>query len=297
MPEVLHLSCDPPLDLFEVLAYLAPRAIAGVESVTDDDRYLRSIRLDGRSGYIAVRQAPDGSGLEVAGPAGLSPAVARAIRRLFDLDTDPRPIAAHLARDPALSPFVLGRPALRLIGALDGFELAVRAVLGQAVTVRGASLLTSRLIAFLAEPMDSPPPGLSRMPLTAERLADAPLERLRAIGIPRARAECLLALARAVAAGGLPELATDTPGSDPEAFVTRFTALPGIGAWTAHYVALRALGWSDAFPDSDLGLRRAMANRSPARLRAAAEAWRPYRAYAARYLWTASHSTPIGTAL
>ena len=277
----------PPLDWPEALAYLAPRAIAGVESVTADGRYLRSLRFRGHTGYIAVRQPTPEHGLSVEASGDLLPVLSTLsarVHRMFDLDTDPRPIAEHLARDAGLAPFVAGCPALRLVGALDGFELAVRAVLGQAVSVRAASLLTARLVELAAEPLTGGP--LSRLPLAPDRLADVAPGRLRAIGIPRARAECLLALARATATGELPELLSEPRDVDPEAFIARFILIPGIGPWTAHYVAMRALGWSDAFPDSDLGLRRAMGGVSPARLRAAAERWRPFRAYAARYLWT-----------
>ena len=288
----------PPLDWPEALAYLAPRAVTGVESVTADGRYLRALRLRGHTGYIAVRSAP-GSGLLVEASSGLLPVlptVSACVHRMFDLHTDPRPIAEHLARDARLAPFVTRYPALRLVGAVDGFELAVRAVLGQAISVRAASLLTARLVELAAEPLTGTPSPLSRLPLAPHRLADVAPERLRTIGVPRSRAECLLALARAAAAGELPELLTETRDVDPEAFIARFTRLPGIGPWTAHYVALRALGWSDAFPDSDLGLRKAMGGVSPARLRAAAERWRPFRAYAARYLWAGLPPTPTGIA-
>ena len=162
----------------------------------------------------------------------------------------------------------------------------MRAVLGQAVTVRGASLLAARLTRLAAEPLAHALSGLTHLPIACEHLARLSPQRLRSIGITRSRAECLLALARATADGGFLELATGGPVHDPAAFIQRFTALPGIGPWTAHYVALRALGWADAFPEDDLGLRKAAGGLSPRQLRDAAERWRPWRAYAACHLWT-----------
>jgi len=291
----------PPFDWPALRTYLAARAIPGVETVAADGRYLRTVRLHGARGWLAAGPAETPAGtagaaalrLEVSTglvPA-LEPLLAR-VRRLFDLDADPHAVAADLGRHPTLAPLVARRPGLRLPGAADGFEIAVRAVLGQQVTVRGASTLAGRLVRLAAEPLAANPAGpdgrplpLTHLPLTAERLAEASPEALAGIGLPRARAATLVALARAVADGELPELVDDRPVAEPEQLVRRLTALPGIGRWTATYVAMRALPWPDAFPEGDLGLRRAMGGLSPARLRAAAEAWRPWRAYAAQHLW------------
>ena len=158
-------------------------------------------------------------------------------------------------------------------------------MLGQQVTVRGATTLAGRLARLLAEPLAGAPPAIACLPIAAERLAGATLASVTGIGLPRARAECVLALARAVARGELPELTSDTKAEDPVALGERLRALPGVGAWTAEYVMMRALSWPDAFPEGDIGLRKAMGGLSPARLRAAAESWRPWRAYAAQHLW------------
>jgi AraC family transcriptional regulator, regulatory protein of adaptative response / DNA-3-methyladenine glycosylase II len=288
-PAVLPHGSGPPIDWPAALRYLGPRAIAGVEYVAEDARYVRAVRVLGHAGYIVVRERGRGRHLAVEISSGLLPVVDQVmtrVQRLFDLDRDPRPIAAHLARDPLLAPLVARRPTLRLIGAMDGFELAVRAVLGQAVTVRGASLLAARLTRLVAEPLDDGPVPLTHLPMSPERLAQVSPESLRNIGLTRSRTHCLLALARAVIDHELPELVASESAQDPTGFVRRFTALPGIGPWTAHYVALRALGWSDAFPDGDLGLRKAAGGLSPTELRAAAERWRPWRAYAACHLWS-----------
>jgi AraC family transcriptional regulator of adaptative response / DNA-3-methyladenine glycosylase II len=287
-PVRLSLPYRPPLDWNGLLAYLSARATPGIEAVDGGGRYYRSLRLHGHLGHIAVGPAATGESLPIELSVGLLPAliplVAR-LRRLFDLDADPRAIVGHLGRDSVLGPLVARRPGLRVPGAADGFELALRAVLGQQVTVRGATTLAGRLARLLAEPLPGAPPAIACLPIAAERLAGATLASVTAIGLPRARAECVLALARAVARGELPELTSDTKPEDPVAFGERLRALPGVGAWTAEYVMMRALSWTDAFPDGDIGLRKAMGGLSPARLRTAAESWRPWRAYAAQQLW------------
>jgi AraC family transcriptional regulator of adaptative response / DNA-3-methyladenine glycosylase II len=239
-------------------------------------------------GYVAVDPAAAGEVLLVELSATLLPVVVpllARLRRLFDLDTDPRAIAEHLGGDSVLGPLVARRRGLRVPGAADGFELALRAVLGQQVTVRGATTLAGRLARLVAEPLPGAPPAIACLPISAERLAGASLASVTGIGLPRARAECVLALARAVAGGELSELASDGPAEDPAAFGRRLRDLPGVGAWTAEYVVMRALHWPDAFPEGDIALRKAMGGLTPARLRAAAEAWRPWRAYAAQHLW------------
>jgi AraC family transcriptional regulator of adaptative response / DNA-3-methyladenine glycosylase II len=168
----------------------------------------------------------------------------------------------------------------------------VRAVLGQQVSVRGASTLAGRVARLLGEPLPDAPAALRYLPFSAERMADASPRMLMDAGLTRARAECLVALGRATADGALPELSGADSVGDPSGFMERFTSLPGIGAWTAEYVAMRALGCPDAFPDSDLGLRKATGETVPARLREMAERWRPWRSYAAQHLW-ASLGAPV----
>jgi AraC family transcriptional regulator of adaptative response / DNA-3-methyladenine glycosylase II len=284
----LSLAYRPPLDWGSLLGYLTARATPGIEAVDAGGRYCRSIRLHDYVGYVAVDPAAAGEVLLVELSATLLPVVVpllARLRRLFDLDTDPRAIAEHLGGDSVLGSLVARRRGLRVPGAADGFELALRAVLGQQVTVRGATTLAGRLARLLSEPLPGAPPPLAYLPISAERLAGASLASVTGIGLPRARAECVLALARAVAGGELSELASDGPAEDPAAFGRRLRDLPGVGAWTAEYVLMRALRCPDAFPEGDLGLRRAMGGLSPARLRAAAESWRPWRAYAAQHLW------------
>jgi AraC family transcriptional regulator of adaptative response / DNA-3-methyladenine glycosylase II len=194
---------------------------------------------------------------------------------------------------------------LRVPGAVDGFELALRAVLGQQVSVRGATTLAGRLARLAGEPLDAAaraagaPAALTHHAPDAARVAGLGAARVAAIGLPAARAAAVVALARAVADGELPELAGAADGvgaAGAAAFARRFTGVPGVGPWTAAYVAMRALRWPDAFPDGDLALRRAAGGLTPARLRRAAERWRPWRAYAAVHLWTALGDGPAASA-
>ncbi len=174
------------------------------------------------------------------------------------------------------------RPGLRVPGTFDGFELAVRAVVGQQVTVRGARTLLGRIVAAFGAPVgDAHPAGLTRLFPAAARLAACSEGEVAQLGITRARSRTLIALARAVAAGEL----TLAPGADVDATMAGLSALPGIGPWTAQYIAMRALGWPDAFPAGDLGIRKAMGETRPAQALARSETWRPWRAYAVIHLW------------
>ena len=280
----VRLAFRPPLDWSGLLGFLAPRATPGVEAVADGV-YRRTIAIGDGAGTIEVRAAAGEPHLlmrvRLARPERLLQVVARA-RRLFDLDADPVPIADHLAASPELAPLVARRPGLRVPGAWDAFELAVRAVLGQQVTVRGATTLAGRLVRAAGTPLDRAEDGLTHLFPRPEALAHADLA---SVGVPRARAATIRALAGAVASG---EVVLDASRGLEDA-VARLAAVPGIGAWTAHYVAMRALGEPDAFPAADLGLRRALGNGAgrlaPARVAERAEAWRPWRAYAVMHLW------------
>ena len=290
----LTLAYRPPLAWTALLGFLAARATPGVEHV-EHDCYSRTVRIDGHTGWVSVRPTasrdnrPDSLRVEltVSLLPVLMPLLAR-LRALFDLDASPRDIEDHLARG-GLHDHVRRMPGLRLPGAVDGFELAWRALLGQQVTVRGATTLSGRLVAAFGDPIETVVPSLTRLSPSADSIADAPVSALAAIGLPRARAEALRGLARLVADG----MIRLEPGSDGDQFAGRLTDLPGVGDWTAQYIAMRALRWPDAFPAGDLALRRAAGGLTPARLRDAAERWRPWRAYAAMHLWSESASARI----
>lgn len=281
----LRLAYRPPYDWAGVLAFLSARAIPGVESV-EDGVYRRTISLDGTRGIVEIRATTEPFLLATITVDRLPAlaAVAARLRHLFDLDADPEPIAAHLRRDPALARRLVLRPGLRVPGAWDAFELAVRATLGQQVSVSAASTLAGRLAATFGERLGAPSPsrGLRVLFPDAKALVHADLSGL---GVPRARAATVSALAAAVVRD--PALLRTT--SSVEHAVTRLVTLPGIGDWTAAYIAMRALREPDAFPAGDLRLLRAMrphrAGPSPALLQRRAERWRPWRAYAAMLLW------------
>jgi AraC family transcriptional regulator, regulatory protein of adaptative response / DNA-3-methyladenine glycosylase II len=278
----LKLPYRAPLDWESLLAFLAARAIPGVE-VAEGDRYRRTIRTTAGPGLLDVTPAPEGGALllriDGSPVRGLARIVHRA-QRLFDLEADPVPIGRALARDPLLAPAVRAHPGLRVPGAWDGFELAVRAVLGQQVSVRGATTTAGRLVAGFGTSISSKQEGLTHLFPEPADLALADLSRL---GLPRARARCLVSLAREFESGAL-QL---DQASTLEDAVARLQSLPGVGPWTAHYIAMRALGERDAFPAGDLVLRRQV-GLSESRLRMRAESWRPWRAYATMYLWRRS---------
>ncbi|MBV9748753.1 MAG: helix-turn-helix domain-containing protein [Acetobacteraceae bacterium] len=284
----LVLPFAPPYDWNAIIGFLAARAIAGIERIDAASRYQRTVALDGAQGVVSVEPDGRGTGLRVhiRFPKVVSTAtIVGRVRRVFDLSADPRAIGEHLATDPLLAPLVARRPGLRVPGAWDGFEVAIRAVLGQQITVAAARKLAAKLVAAYGEPLGaSAENGLTRSFPAPDRLAGADL---RTLGMPAARAETLSCLARAASAD--PHLFS--PSQTLEAAVARLRGLRGIGEWTAQYIAMRALREPDAFPAADIGLIRALARPGGTRPNAAAvlaraEAWRPWRAYAAQHLWT-----------
>ncbi len=285
----LKLPYRAPYDWDAMIAFLGARAIGGVEVVTPS-RYVRAITLEGQIGLLAV--SPDsGQRLDVVirfPRLAALPAIIARVRRIFDLTADPSAIADHLGHDPDLAARVTARPGLRVPGAWDGFELAVRAILGQQITVAAATCLAAGLAADYGAPLNAGlaglEPGVTHAFPTPHALASADLSNLP---MPRSRSSALAGLARAaVADAGL----FDAPG-DPAQAIAKLMALPGIGAWTAHYIAVRALRDPDAFPAADIGLQRALTGADGIRpsttaLEARSQAWRPWRAYAALHLWT-----------
>lgn len=290
---VLRLAYRPPLDLPAMLAFLRKRAIPGIEQI-DADSYRRVIVSDGTPSLIRVSADPRRHELRLqlgnTDPRAI-PAIVARVRRVFDLDADLATVHACLRQEPLLARAIDQRPGLRVPGGWDGFEVAVRAVLGQQVSVAAATTLARRLVDRFGGHLDGLPEGLNRQfPLPAQ-LAEAPLE---AIGLPRSRAATVRSLARACAEGRLQFSRAQTL----EHFVQQATALPGIGAWTAHYMALRALGMPDAFPAGDLVLQQVLGQGQRLGERATearSQPWRPWRAYAVLHLWhlaTTSETTP-----
>jgi DNA-3-methyladenine glycosylase II len=279
----LLLAFQPPYDWRALLGFLSARAIAGMEEVVDGV-YSRSIGLNGLHGTLSIRPATADSLeliLEFPDPAAVPEIVAR-LRRMFDLDADLSAFHQHLAVDPLLARLIAERPGLRVPGTWDGLELAIRAVLGQQITVGAAIRLAGKLVAQYGAPLASPQGGLTHVFPEAAVLASADLATL---GMPKSRGRTLSGVAQAL----LDDPLLFEPGRQDG--VARLLALYGIGDWTAQYIALRQLREMDGFPSGDVGLINALAALegqavTARQLLLRAEGWRPYRGYAAQLLWT-----------
>ncbi len=278
----LRLDYRPPYDWSRFLGFLRGRAIPGVERVGERE-YRRVVHIAGKVGEIAVTPARDRDALELAlAPALLPvvmPLVAR-VRRMFDLDARPDLIDRQLGRDALLAPMIAARPGLRLPGAIDPFEASIRALLGQQVSVAAATTLAGRFAAqFGTRIADSE--LCFRFP-TPEEVASAGPDRIVKVGMPMARAHAIHGFALALATNAI----SLDHAAELEPFVAQLCELKGIGPWTAHYLAMRALHIPDAFPASDLGIQKALRRTGPKAAEARAHAWRPYRSYAVMHLWT-----------
>ncbi len=280
------LDARPPFSPGHAFAFLRARTVIGAEAFVGD-AFVRATSLQGLKGFVKIAPAKNRDAVVVEVSSGLSPAlmgIATRVRRLFDTDADLVAIQTHLGRDPALLRHVKKAPELRVMGAFDPFEWASRAVLGQQVSVRAALTLGSRLVAQFGTPIAAET-ELDGTPThawpDAERLASASEASLQSIGLTRARATTLSRLAKAVADG---RLVLDR-WADPEVTRAALLDLPGIGPWSAEYIMMRSLGWPDAFPAGDLGIRKALGGVSTAESERISERWRPWRAYAAAHLW------------
>ena len=276
-----ELSFRPPFDWSGLCGFLDARAIPGVESL-EGGRYRRCVAInhDGTRhlGWLAIEMSKKKPTLRVSISASLAkalPPLLSRVKALMDLACNPAEV------DGALGALAKRHPGLRVPGAFDGFELGVRAILGQQVSVAAARTLAARFAASFGEPIETPFPVLTTVFPDAERVADLTAARVAQIGIPLARARSVVALAQAVADGSL----VLAPHADVDAGLEKLRALPGVGEWTAQYIAMRALAWPDAFPHTDLGVMKALGEKDARRVLAASEAWRPWRAYAVMHLW------------
>jgi AraC family transcriptional regulator of adaptative response / DNA-3-methyladenine glycosylase II len=274
---VFDLAYRPPYDWSAMLAFLARRAIAGVEAV-NGTRYRRTLRSGKAAGWIQVAPSPRRSALRVVASLSLAsslPSILSRVKSLFDLACHPEEIAR------ALGPIARDHPGLRLPGAIDGFEIAVRAVLGQQVTVKTAAALAARFAKRFGAPIETPHATLDRLfPQPAEIAALDP-STIAELGIIAARARAIVELARELDRGRL----SLEPAAHIEPTLAALEKLPGIGPWTAQYIAMRALAWPDAFPHPDVAVLKAMKQPKPKLALATAESWRPWRAYAVLHLW------------
>jgi len=274
-----RLRFRPPYHWDGMLRFLAARATPGVESVAEGT-YRRTISVEGSHGFIDVALDPENDALvlrvQFGDPRALFFIVER-IRAMFDLNADWTSIVPSLKADSVLGKWVNAEPGLRVPGCWNGFELAIRAILGQQITVKGATALAGTLVRTFGQPV-SGAGNLTHLFPTPEILAEADLGR---IGMPRSRSATIRAFAKAVCHGQV--TFEGIVGTDE--FLAQLCEIPGIGNWTAQYIAMRALGEPDAFPSGDLGLLRALGLENPRDLERRAEAWRPWRAYATMYLW------------
>ena len=279
-----ELAYRPPYAFDAMLAFLGARAIDGVETVSGG-AYRRTLALarGGKvhAGTITVTALPRRHALRVLVSPALAqvvPAALGRVRQLFDLAADPAEVAATLGE------LARGHEGLRVPGAADGFELAARAIVGQQVSVKAARTLLGRLVAHAGTPLPGEEASSWRLFPTAAAVASMPATALAKLGLVRTRAEALRALAAEVAGGAI----RLDPGADVERTLAALVALPGVGAWTAQYIAMRALRWPDAFLAGDLIVRRELGARTAARAERASAAWRPWRAYAVMHLWRRS---------
>ncbi len=276
-----RLSYRAPFDWDQLLGFLSRRAIPCVEAV-QDGAYLRTVRVirKGRefAGVLEVRHDADTRMISARLSAGLVPVCAlilSRVKRLFDLQADP------VAINAALGELAKARPGLRVPGSFNGFEMAVRTILGQQVSVAGASTLAGRFAARFGAPIPAPVSSLSHYFPAASRIARATAGEIARLGIIGRRARTIVALARAIDGGDL----LLEPGHRVEGTLRALCKIPGIGEWTAQYIAMRAISWPDAFPHTDLGIRKALGEANPKKILELAEKWRPWRAYAAIHLW------------
>lgn len=281
------LDFTGPLAWGALAGFLAGRGSARTERM-QDGCYVRTVRIDEHSGWIEVRV--HNRYLQVKASPSLAPvlpALRVGLRRLFDLDADPLTIDTQLSTNARLAAMVARTPGLRVPGTLDGFELALRAVIGQQVSVKSATTVFGRFVELFGELIVTPLVELDRLAPRAEDIANATLPQLTGLGLTGKRAQTAQLLARAVADGTL----ALSPSADAGNVRAALLALPGIGPWTTEYIAMRALADPDAFPASDLALMKIMGAQKPAQLLEEAEAWRPWRAYAAIHVW---HSLQAG---
>lgn len=276
-----YLVCEvvyrEPYDWPAMLSFLEGRACPGVEMV-EGDTYFRTASFGKHSGWVAINKNPKRSTFLIQISTSLAPVLLNVVarcKRMLDTQADPALIAGSLGS------LAGGRPGLRVPGAFGGFDLAVRAILGQQVSVKAASTLHGRIAQRFGAEIDTPYSALNRSAPNAESLAKLSVEDLSGLGITGSRITTILALARAVASGYL----SLEPGQDVEQTSSKLKTLPGIGDWTAEYVAMRALSWPDAFPYSDLGIKKALGLKNDKQIIEYAERFRPWRSYAAMHLW------------
>ncbi|MBP7141159.1 MAG: helix-turn-helix domain-containing protein [Opitutaceae bacterium] len=290
----VRLGYRPPYAWDAMLGFLRRRRIDGVESV-DAHAYLRTVCHSGRRGWIRVTHDFEECVLKLDVSYALIPCLPGLlvrVRRMFDLSARPDLIAQRLRRDVRLMTSVGANPGLRVPGAFDAFELTWRAILGQQITVAAATTLAGRFANAFGESLANMPEGLKSISPSVDTIAKVDVAEMVSLGIIPSRAAAIRAAARAFQSGALKL----DPGVDVQAVLARLVELPGIGPWTAHYIAMRALCWPDAFPPCDVGILRALGGVSPREAERHSDAWRPWRSYAVMHLWNAQPAARVGNA-
>jgi AraC family transcriptional regulator of adaptative response / DNA-3-methyladenine glycosylase II len=281
----LQLSYRPPYDWLGMLAFLKMRELKGVEWVTDSF-YSRTVHLDEHKGWIKVSQTTKRNAVMLEFAHSLTPvlpALLSRVRDLFDLNARPDIITRQLSKDKVLAPLVKANPGMRVPGAFKGFEMGLRAILGQQITVKAATTIAGRLIAAFGESFVTPYPELNRLTPAPALIAQATVDDLARHGILGARCKSIIALAQAEVSGKL-SLDSGTH-HNPAATIEHLAELPGIGQWTAHYIAMRALRWPDAFPKGDIAVLNNLGGVTAKQAELMSQAWRPWRSYAVLYIW------------
>lgn len=279
----LQLNYRLPYAFANMLNFLNNRAIRGAESVIDNS-YLRTVQIAKHSGWIKVQNNSEKNCLELTLSTSLVPVLSTLLLRLrsiFDLNARPDLIMDCLSGDPLLADIILKYPGLRVPGAFDQFEISVRAILGQQITVKAATTLASRFLTAFGTPVETPFAELNYLFPSAKRIACVTVDEIAALGIIQSRAKSIIILAQEIASG---RLKLDS-GADHEMAMTQLVCIPGIGKWTAHYIAMRALRYPDAFPKEDVILRKNLGGVTAKQAEELSQKWRPWRSYATLYLW------------
>ncbi|HEY1173443.1 MAG TPA: DNA-3-methyladenine glycosylase 2 [Verrucomicrobiae bacterium] len=281
----LLLTYRPPYDWPGMLAFLKGRELKGVELVTEN-AYARTVRIGDATGWIKITHQANKHSLALEFShtiAPVLPALLNRIRNLFDLNARPELITNHFANDSLLGPLTKANPGLRVPGAFDGFELGLRAILGQQVTVKAATTIAGRVATAFGEPITTPFLELNRLTPSAANLAKANVDQIARHGIVSARCRSIIALAQAHVNGTLS--LDSSHHHSPEATIERLTEIPGIGKWTANYIAMRALRWPDAFPKEDIAIRNNLGGVTAKQAEEMSQPWRPWRSYAVLHIW------------
>lgn len=281
----LQLVYRPPYDWDGILSFLRTRALKGVEHVTDNF-YARTVQIGSAKGWIRVTHDKRRHAVVLEFTHALTlalPSLIPRVRALFDLDARPDLIARHLRKDARLADAVRANPGRRVPGAFHGFEMGLRAILGQQVTVAAATTIACRVVEAFGEPLATPFPELNRATPLPARLAAATVDEIARHGVIASRCRSIIALAKAEASG---EISLDAAAHrDPDESIERLAAIPGIGRWTAHYIAMRALRWPDAFPKEDIAVRNRLGGVTASQAEELSQPWRPWRSYAVMHVW------------